>query len=485
MPPVPATFRDALVELDGETFATFVEAVYDARGWETECVGDDVVVSAPGDPDRRRLVVRDAESDADLDAGDGADTAADRVVVPTLVPDAESGAVVDAADLLEMVLYAVDDADRTRLFERFFDGDPTAVDADASDGSTADRGSRADIRPTTGSASPTSPGATATLAPTDDDGDGDGDGARPSTRRLALGVSILVALVGVALVLGPGVGVGPALSPVADTGGESGVADANATGTNANAGGSGDADASASGARTTSLEPTAPRTHPPGVDADGIANASALADAHEATLDGRSYRLSVVAREFVAGRPTAVARERTVVESPTRYRSDVRVVGTFRQEPRVVADASTYANGTQRFVRLSNATDINGRIGFDDESTGFEAAGRGWRSDDIESDADPFANRTATYLRRTLYVENSTIIGTFERNETTHFWIRLRRPEVPDTDATGSIVVDQDGLIREIRYERAYISIDSPSIRTVITLRITPENVTATPPSWR
>jgi hypothetical protein len=224
---------------------------------------------------------------------------------------------------------------------------------------------------------------------------------------------------------------------------------------------------------------------PPGVDATGIENASALADAHEAALDGRSYRLSVVAREFVGGRPTAVARERAVVGGPTRYRSDVSVIGTFRQQPRAIGTTSTYADGTMRFVRLTTATEADGTIRFTERGReSGTAGGPGWRSVAVDPAVDPFANRTAAHLRGVLDVDDAAVVGSFEREGSTYVWIDLRRRPPGGTDAIDSVLVDEHGLVHEIRHEYAYLPPEASTVRTVVTVRIEPANVTASPPPW-
>jgi len=485
MSPAPTAFRDLLLNLDAAGLREFVAAVYAARGWAVDRSGDDLRVRAAGERDWLRLAVA-------LGSADGpTDTDADRVVVPTLAADVDADIpderLIDAADLLELLRYAVDDAARTRLFRDFFDRDSddfvTAADRGADAWSATDPSAEADSTgPTPSTAAPdetpTAPEQPDVSPDVDSDSDSGAD-ASPVAPRLAVAVIVLLVVGGVA------VAVGPTLVPPGE---DAGDADTDPTGGNVTA------DTDAPGVAVAANR-TVPSTHagvvavdgplPPGVDATGIANASALADAHEAALDGRSYRLSVVAREFVGGRPTALARERTVVEAPTRYRSDVSVIGTFRQQPRVVGTTSAYADGTMRFVRLTTDTEADGTIRFTERGReSGTAGGPGWRSVAVDPAVDPFANRTATHLRGVLDVDDAAVVGSFEREGTTYVWIDLRRRPPGGTDAIDSILVDEHGLVHELRHEYAYLPPEASTVRTVVTVRTEPANVTASPPPW-
>jgi hypothetical protein len=478
MLPGPAAFRDLLCGLDSEELTAFVAAVYEARGWTTERDGDDVLVSPDGERDWRRLAV---------DPADARSADADRVVVPTLAGEsnADTDRLLDAADILELLRYAVDDDTRTRLFREFFDREPTSFEG--SNGRPGPSG--AAERPSA------SPAATppSTPTPSSDGPDVASDAHRDDTpvadpsrrfgRRLAVAVAVLLVVGGVAVALGPTLvpSSGDGDDPDAAVGGNASTGTPTADGDAGPTVDGGD-DPTPAAAGTVAVD----GPFPPGVGPSGIENASALVAAHEAALDGRSYRLSVVAREFVGGRPTAVARERTVVEGPARYRSDVRVIGTFRQEPRAIGTVSTYANGTTRFVRLTSDTDADGTIRFTERGNESGAAGGpGWRSVAADPTVDPFATRTATHLRDVLDVDDAAIVGSFERDGTTYVWIDLRRRPPGGTDAIDSVLVDEHGLVHEVRHEYAYLPAEASTVRTVTTVRIQPANVTASPPSWR
>ena len=469
MSPTPAAFRDLLLELDAAALTAFVAAVYAARGWELDRDGDDLRVRPAGARDWRRLVVAPVDRQP---------TDADGVVVPTLVPDADGAgtgepAVVDAAALLELLRYAVDDAARARLFRDFFDCEPDAFEGPAAvddGGGTGTADAPSDSTSDAPTDSPTNPRA---------DDSATSDSSFRHGRRLVVAVAIL-SVVGVLAVV-----VGPTLAP---------------TGEDAATGADAPTDTPAqtpddAGSASAATDRSVPSTHagvavaagplPPGVDATGIENASTLADAHEAALSDRSYRLSVVAREFVGGRPTAVARERAVVEGPTRYRSDVSVIGTFRQQPRAIGTSSAYADGTMRFVRLTTATEADGTIRFTERGReSGTAGGPGWRSVAVDPAVDPFANRTAAHLRSVLDVDDAAVVGSFEREGTTYVWIDLRRRPPGGTDAIDSVLVDEHGLVHEIRHEYAYLPPESSTVRTVVTVRIEPTNATASPPPW-
>lgn len=513
MSPAPDAFQNLLDGLDPDAFAAFVAALYEARGRETDRIDGDVLVS--DGEGTRRLAVRD---DVAPSADDDPDVDADAVVVPTVADD-DADAVVDAADLRRMALYAVDDPDRTRLFRRFLGVDPDAVggepvpdpasnpdDTPAADpaaprsvaGGVPSPSSPADSPPSTDRSAPPSTAtdrdgvarsggegsATQSVAedPTDDDAD------RLPVRGLLLFGGALVLVAAVALAVGPGLGVQPAAD-----GGAAGDAATNDTTVTPTptvdpAGVSNrdpplDAsDVEGIGGATDGAE----GPYPPGVDADGIENASVLAAAHEATLSERSYRLSVVDREFVDGRPTAAAWERTAVEGPTRYRSTVEVAGAFQQQPQGVADVTAYADGTERFVRLTNRTDDSGTIRFVTRDTDDgTAGGDGWRRTEITGDDDPFATRTAAYLDRRLDVENSALLGSYERDGTQYVWIEFRRRPPNGALTIGSVLVDERGLVHELHYEYTYVPVGESPVRTTTTLRITTGNVTVSPPSWR
>jgi hypothetical protein len=207
-----------------------------------------------------------------------------------------------------------------------------------------------------------------------------------------------------------------------------------------------------------------PEPRPPGVRAVGVANVSALTGAHAAALSNRSYRLTVHHREFVDGAPRGFVRERTVVVDATHYRSDLRWVGTVRQDPRAIGNTSAYADGRARYVRLAGEAGAT-----------------------VETDLRPgdrFANRSERYLRRMLTGGETRVVGAFERDGTLHFWITVSYGEESGPETTGSILVDEGGLVHEIHHEYVYRPADGPPVRVVVTMRATPANVSASAPTW-
>jgi hypothetical protein len=475
-------FEAALDGLDPEERASLVAAVYDARGWESERVGVVVSVRPPFDrADPRR-------------------------VAPPGVVATDGVAPLPSEDLREMMRYAVTSDDRTRLCRRFFDSAADGVGLTGTDtGTPAD-----DVRdvddPETRRPPATEPavessneGADDTVArPADDVPDNHGDSGRRTVATLpffsvvAAFLVLTAAIVAAALfATWPVVPIGdsPGWAPSGETPSVGNASESTDTplpdDETATEDGSSDADDdpiedSASG-RQAVLE----ASYPPGVGIDGVENASTLAAAHYSTLSGESYRLSVTNRESIDGRRTAVAWERTVVETPARYRSTVRVAGTFRWSPSGVAHASTYANGTKRMVRVGSNTDADGTVRF--ESPPVEnrsVSGPDYRVIGPTPDTDPFAARTASLLRQALSGAETTVTGSFERDGRTYFWIRVRSASTVSGADEGTLLVDEGGLVHEMRYARTTVSLDSTPVRRTITLRVTPSNVTLVPPPW-
>ena len=471
-----------LADLDPAALTAFVAAVYDARGWETAVSDGGVRATPPGEDEPRRLVVA-----ADLGGPGGAD-AVDAV-------DA-----VDADDLYELLAYAVDADDRAALCRRFLDCDPAELTDDGRDGSGAVRTGREPAASTAGrerggdgrvSGGPTAaaPGSGGDAAELTDDAD---DGRR--RRVLVAGLVALLVVVGVVAAVGsPPVGSDEAA--VGDAGGNT-TATATATAT---------ATTTATATRTPVETTVVPRPevrmggglppapgvvrvregYPPGVDAGGVTNASALAAAHRTALTNGSYRLSVEYREYVGGRPTGRVHEQTLVENATRYRSTVTTVGAFRGDAWAAANATTYADGERAYTRLTNETYADGTVILTESATEAESAGGdGWRSVAVTADRDRFASRTAGYLLWLLDDGDSTVVGSFERDGRTWVWIGVQPGSAAGTDAVGSVLVDERGLVRGIHYEYTYLPADSSSVRAVVSMEMTPTNASVVEPAW-
>ncbi|MFB6102133.1 MAG: hypothetical protein ABEJ73_06160 [Haloplanus sp.] len=477
-----AAFRRLLDGLDDAELAAFVAAVYDARGWETEH-DDGIVVTPPGAGRPRRLAV----------PGDG-----DHVATPV----GDTATAVDAADLREMVLYAVDADDRERLFRRFFDRDPADIDAATDDDGAPNRrpgtetatdadgapnrrpgtetATDADGAPTrtrdasdatgvtrheTPTAISDASGSATTREPESETGSDD----EPSRTIRWLTVGLTVALVG-----GVVAAAGPALPSTTPTG-EGGAA---ANGTAMPDAGDEELGATAEGKEGERL-PVASGVRrvettddlPPGVADGGVVDASTLADAHEDALTDRSYRLRIVHREFADGELRGVAHERATIAASDRYRSRVRQLGALRHESTVIGDGSAYANGETRYVRPLGGRDTP------------ESARTQSRVATATTEPDRFADRTGRYVRWYLSVERSWLVGTTERNGTTLVRIAFAGDPWPGaTNVTGRALIDEHGLVRVLR--RTYVPANDPRVRVETTIRITPGQVTVTRPEW-
>jgi hypothetical protein len=482
VPTPPVGFEAAFGDLDPEERASFVAAVYDARGWESERVGTVVSVRQPaGGTDPRR-------------------------VAPPGVTASDDVRTLPLDDLREMLRYAVPPTDRSRLYDRFFDESLDAVES-VGPTETSDEGGRdagepdgrrsAHVDPPDES-SKDSGAEDAPDRPVEGSDDAPNDGGSGRRTLAALPSRSVVA---VALVVACGIVAAPfalAVVPIGDSPGSVSVDETPGVG---NASADTETPSEPDGAATGSdpsttdddqIEDSATgrqivleTSYPPGVGVDGVENASALAAAHRATLSNGSYRLSVTNRESVDGRRTAVAWERTTVEAPDRYRSTVRVAGAFRWPPTGVANASTYANGTKRVVRVGPTTDADGTVRFESPvERNQSVSDPDYRVAGPASDTDPFAVRTVSLLERALLGADTTVTGTFERDGLAYFWIEIRNASSTSGADKGTLLVDERGLVHEIRYARTVISLDSVPVRRTVTVRVTPGNVTLVSPPW-
>jgi hypothetical protein len=489
-------FRDRLDGLDSEERTAFAEAVYDARGWETRRVDGDLRVTPPGTDESRRVAVRRE----DADAADAVDA--------------------DADELRRMVLYAVDDEARERLFRQFLGCEPSdlaeaadvggesepASAADSESESSDDdrertprhaaaetatgetgrqtgnaetpmtvegRGERASERvaesDVVGQASDTddATGATKRASDTDDatgatkrasDTGDDGDAGMPTARWIAAGLALVVVVGGLVGAVGPG------LTSSTDSEGDA-VAGANGTATDESA------------VMTREGRPVAPIEHgvaanedrtPPGVNSTTVTNAGRLADAHEAALSDRPYHLEITYREFEGGELRGVATERAVVASRDRYRSRVHRLGTLEHDSSVVASGSMYADGWTGYVRTDEGvrerTEVRSRISSSADSVGF-------------------TDRTERFVRWYLSVERSRITEVTDRSGTTNLRIVFAGDPWPESrNVTGWARVDETGLVHELH--REYTPASASNVRIEITIRIEPGSVTVQRPGW-
>jgi hypothetical protein len=442
MPPPAGSFGARLVTVDDGTLTAFVAAVYAARGWTVDREGDDLRATPPGSDRPRRLVVTVGD-------GDPPDTAA--------VVDGADRIDVDAATLHELVAYALPAAERTRLCREFLDREFDAFGPPPTTG-------RPDARSDRSTAPPS--GAETTGPPRDrGDGSSSGDGhdgrssadtstgadgrdATPRRERVARAAVVVVAL---SLVVGGLLtAAGPGLAGSAAIIGGDGAPD-----------GAGE------------RRPAANGSSPSGLDADGVGSARRLADAHAAALDGRSFRLRIVYREYDDGSMRGVAHERAVVAASGRYRSAVRRIGTIEHGSTVLGAPETYSDGERRYVRST---------GGDGDAAGESPR---VRSSSTTTVRDPvrLVDRTERYVRWYLGVTESRRAGTIERDGTTLYAIDFEGDPWPAATAvSGRALVGETGIVREIR--RTHVPRGDRSVRIEISIRIVPERVTVTRPDW-
>jgi hypothetical protein len=457
MPSPPgASFRARLAALDHETATAFVAAVFAARGWAVDRRGDDLRATPPGADRPRRLLLH-------LGTGERADAGADANAADGVDPIR-----VDAAMLHELVAYALPAAERTRLCREFLDDEFGAFDApppaDRVDAGTrreprdsTSRGTAETCRNRDGGSSgsaPTADGRSGNESPDHDGGSSASGDARTMTRRERR-VRAGVAVVALSLVLGGIVtAAGPGLS------GAAAILDGDAT--------TGDA-----GAQADEGQLAANGSWPPGLDGSGVGNARRLADAHEAALDGRSFRLRIVFREYDDGSMRGVAHERAVVAASGRYRSEVRRIGTVAHGSTVIGAAETYSDGERRYVRSA---------GGDGDAAGESPTHRP-RSTMATTEPTRLVDRTERYVRWYLGVNESRLVGTVDRDGTTLYAIDFEGDPWPAaTDVSGRALVSETGIVREIR--RTYVPRSDRSVRIEMVVQITPEPVDVPRPDW-
>ena len=211
------------------------------------------------------------------------------------------------------------------------------------------------------------------------------------------------------------------------------------------------------------------RALPRGVEETGVTDAAALADAHEATLSNRSYRLTITYREFENGELRGVAHERALVVSPNRYRSRVRRLGSVRHESTLIASGPTYANGSTGYVQTAAGVR---------ERTEIRSA-----LVPASTDSVGFLDRTERTVQWYLSVNDSRIVGVTDHNGTAVFRIAFEGDPWPNSrDVTGWARVDENGLVRELH--REYTPTLEPDVRIEVSIRIESGPVTVTRPQW-
>jgi hypothetical protein len=436
MAPIPYdTFRRRFRSLSRAQRTGFVAALWAARGVDTR-------VDEPGaitvtDPEtgavdrlyvlpRRRFCPGRAPVPDDVDA------------VVTTADDAELPPGLDGyrpADLRDMALYGIERAACRELFDRFFGLSPTDWP-----------------EPSTGASGGTGTG----------DGAGPIDAAGWRSRPVVPSLVALAVLVVLAVLAGATSGG----SPLALVGSDSPSPDA-----------------LDSGDRTATPTVTAsPRTpsaganataganpaYPPGLGPSGITDGYALAAAHAATADRRSYQLTLVHHEYVDGVPVVHGFEAARVEAPTVYVSTVGQSDGEFAGVRIVDDAARYADGTDEYVR---------QVGPDGPeyyrtAVPLRTPGQG-----------RYGARIETYLGWFLSVDQSRIASTTGEGDETRYWISFRGDPWPGvTNTTGYAVVGADGFVYEVHRQHSLPG--SPGRTVEVTVRYDQVGSTTVQPPW-
>lgn len=478
-----SAFRSLLRELDATEFEQFVADLWRARGWDVDVVTDHVLVVTHADRDTTQTLAIESGSrwveQRSVSPSLGYDI--DAVVVDVDVscvrfPDNLAGsdvAVIDANELYDLALYAIDRDVCDDLVRTYFDRSAPVAEVDPpslSDESPPDSSTHSvrRIESTTGHT--------------------------PSVREAAEILSIrrwkrVIAGAGLVLV----VIVAGMLGGVADSGQPLGTGKPSssptsvptttpiATSTTDQAFHVEMTNASTDAASTSVMadvrsardEDRAPPTirgpFPPGMNESGITNPYVLADAHETALTNRSYTWLLTYREVVDGRPTATARETVRVEGPTVYRSTVREVGGLRTYPNALGDFSTYANGSVRY-----------EYNPDDPDARYRTCTMG----EYSREQDRFANRAETNLEYFLTVEETTITDAFERDGTRFYWVVFANDPWPGVQNTvGSALIDSTGIVHAL-YRNYYHAVREEATITM-TFRYTDIGTTTVKsPTW-
>jgi hypothetical protein len=423
MAPVsPATVRRRLRRLTDERFVAFVGALWSARGAEVGETDGTVVELRHGRRAETLRAVTGRRLPSDVDPA--ATLVLARPASSVRGTDDHAGRVVDADDIHAMLLYAVPRDAADDLCRRFFDRPLVVAE------STPDRS-------VTG-------------------------------RVPEYSAPLVVGVLGLVLVVA-GVFGGPALY---------GDGDVPTFGAPDSLGG----DTAQVGTDDPSPTQTPAGTEspsfgsvefPPGLGPGGVVDADRLADGHAKAVTGQSYRWTITHREFVDGQPTAYRRETIYVASPTEYRTEIEGAGDLRGGELVISSVEAYADGDARYERRVSDESIN---------AGYGADRGGLRG--VQNGEGQYADRAERYIGWYLSVSESAVVDTFEMADTRYYWVRLGRDPYPGVqNSTGSALVDENGVVHEIR--RQYDVPGDGDVSAVVTLRYTDFGTTTVrPPSW-
>jgi hypothetical protein len=474
MPPLAPGELEAVLEAAApETVAGFLGELEEARGRPVERVDDRTLLVGA---DRERVVVAGGAADVAGAAVEGSGTpddgpGADRVVVAGRPVDADAveGRAVDAGALADALLYAVDRSTAEDLLDRWFDR--SLEEFEGSDGTTTrptvarsstpvdDAGLRAGRGgETAGERGQRAAGPTSSEVARSAAGSTSSEGGWPELstgQPLALaGVVVLVAVVALAAWSGGAVPPVGSATPAGTAPGaptdspDAGSYDASPTPGTGGSDGRTTVDGVAS---TRRVPPDANASEvagalPPGVDTSGTIDENELLAAHEAILRNRSYRVSVSYREFVNGTETALYTQSVDVRNATSRRVETTRLGRFAGSP----------------PRLGSAS--GGELG-----VGFRSADARWKVASMTT-SGPLLDDLVRYLQYYLSVESSRIADVRPAGDRSLVWLTTDGdPWEGVENASGSVLVTGDGLVRQVR--RAY---DRPGsdVHVVVVIRV-------------
>mgnify|MGYP006291107251 CR=1 FL=1 len=408
MGPLPGyQFRRLLRAMDAEAFERFVADAWRARGWTVEREAGFLVVEHPDLGNRRTLDVRSMPWWRP-GTPSPAPSDADLVIVDRPVPG-EHPSVVDADDLHDLVRYAVDDEGRAGLF----------------DDHLAESGSLS------------------------------GWAVRRVPRGPDVGPALVVVALAVVLAAGAGVAFLPAEQPAA------GVREPTETATPVEPVG----DTGTPSEFAVTQWPGGGGGYPPGVDADGITDAAALAATHVERAGQRPYELDLAVRAFEDGRAVAVYEERIAVRSDWTFVSSVESEGDLDGDHPAFSAVELYSAGNGVFVHVDPDRSV-------DRQTALRAS---------PGDVAGLENRVERYLLGALSGNDSSVVETRQVGDTTLHRVNVTHT-TPDGDAeSASVLVTAGGTVHSVRVERDVSGTDRSLI---VSLRYTYGPVIVDPPAW-
>lgn len=315
----PSAFRNSLAELSPERFAAFVEAVWTTRGREISRAGLRLTVT---DEDGGSVLYARSAGDDDPVPGD-----VDVVVSATPIEREVDGDWIGPADLLQLMRFAVPDAERDRLFTEHLDIDRNGPSLDETQSEQDTVG--ADYAGA--GASPTSSAASAIGGGSDGDPTPDTETGADGARRRPGRRSVLLA--GGAFVAGLVTAAAGGLGPFGSAGG-----------------------APREPVATPTPEPE-PEVAVPGLSRSGVADPPVLARAHLDRLEATSFTLSST-RTVHADVGTLLSSLRLLarVDETRQFLAEIGTAGpggrdVFGEPP---TQATLYSDGEFQYRRLSS-----------------------------------------------------------------------------------------------------------------------------------